>query len=194
MNKRQQQKSKTRQKIREEAKQLFIEKGFDGTTSREIAKRSGVALGTLFVHFENKNGILADILFEDIESTVQTAFETLDADSGILANLMHLARSLYRYYETQLDLSRALIQNSLFKTTDTNDFAGQIGSFIEAITSLLENAQKKGELRTDKNAKTMATAFMGSYFMVLLSLLRGDSTDSVSAIEQLEALTRCIIL
>ena len=193
MNKRQQQKLETRQKIRENARQLFIEKGFEGATSREIAKRSGVALGTLFVHFENKNDILDDILYEDIESTVKGAFASINPQDDIVSTLMHLARSLYTYYESQIDLSRALLKNSLFQPSNSTNFALQVGGFIGAITDLIENAQHKGELRTDKSAKTMATAFMASYFIVLISLVREESIDSMLAIEQLEELTRCIL-
>ena len=65
--KRQEQKRQTREKIRETAKILFSSQGFEATTSRQIAKESGVATGTLFVHFKGKNEILADILYEDIE-------------------------------------------------------------------------------------------------------------------------------
>ena len=193
MNKRQQQKLETRQKIRENARQLFIEKGFEGATSREIAKRSGVALGTLFVHFENKNDILDDILYEDIEATVKESFISIDPQNDIVSTLMHLARSLYTYYESQIDLSRALLKNSLFQTSNSTNFALQISAFIEAVTGLIEDAQKKGELRNDKNAKTMATAFMGSYFIVLIALIRDESLNSMLAIEQLEEQTRCIL-
>jgi len=41
----------TEEKIRKAAKKLFLEKGFDATTSREIAKEAGVNLSLLNYHF-----------------------------------------------------------------------------------------------------------------------------------------------
>jgi AcrR family transcriptional regulator len=41
--------------------QVFARKGYDGTTTRELAEHAGVAEGTLFRHFANKKAILVEI-------------------------------------------------------------------------------------------------------------------------------------
>ena len=43
------------------ATRLFAEKGFVGTSTVEIAEAAGVAHGTLFYHFKNKQGIIYEI-------------------------------------------------------------------------------------------------------------------------------------
>ncbi len=40
------------------ARSLFAEKGFDGTSTAEIAERAGVAHGTVFHHFKTKENLL----------------------------------------------------------------------------------------------------------------------------------------
>ena len=42
----------------EAARELFLAKGFDNTTIREIALRAGVGLGTVFVYAKNKRDLL----------------------------------------------------------------------------------------------------------------------------------------
>jgi AcrR family transcriptional regulator len=40
---------------------LFAEKGFDGTSTAEIAQRAGVAHGTVFHHFQTKENLLLEL-------------------------------------------------------------------------------------------------------------------------------------
>ncbi|MFK7801444.1 MAG: TetR/AcrR family transcriptional regulator [Anaerolineae bacterium] len=191
--KRQEQKRQTHQKIRETAKALFSSQGFEATTSRQIAKEAGVATGTLFVHFESKNAILADILFEDIEATVQQAFLDLPAERSTADKLIHLANRLYAYYIKQRGLSRTLLQYSVFEQNSQGDFSNQIQAFIEAITGLIEQGQANGDVVTGKEAESMATAFMAAYFFVLMNLLRDENFTLESAIGQLEKLAQTIL-
>jgi len=119
---RQEQKLQTRHSIRENAKELFKTQGFAATTSRQIASKAGVALGTIFVHFSDKQAILEDILFEDIETVVKEAFATLPKHETALKQLLHLAEQLYRYYFKHLDLSRELLKNNFFNKEDDKQF------------------------------------------------------------------------
>jgi len=48
----------TRERILDVALDLFIEKGFDGTSLREIAERLGVTKAALYYHFASKDDIL----------------------------------------------------------------------------------------------------------------------------------------
>lgn len=52
----------TRSRILQAAQRLFARKGYDGTTTHELAEAAGVAEGTLFRHFENKKAILVEVV------------------------------------------------------------------------------------------------------------------------------------
>ncbi len=51
----------TRTRILNAALKLFAKQGYDGTTTRDLAERAGVAEGTLFRHFTNKKAILIEV-------------------------------------------------------------------------------------------------------------------------------------
>lgn len=51
----------TRDKILKAAQKLFARNGYDGTTTKELAEKSGIAEGTLFRHFPNKKAILIEV-------------------------------------------------------------------------------------------------------------------------------------
>jgi AcrR family transcriptional regulator len=56
---------RTRETILESAHQLFIQQGYHGTSMRQIAQRSGVALGGLYNHFASKEEVFKAVFFEN---------------------------------------------------------------------------------------------------------------------------------
>ena len=57
-------KAATRQRILEAARQLLAAKGFEASTTRDIADAAGIASGTLFNYFTTKETILASLAAE----------------------------------------------------------------------------------------------------------------------------------
>ena len=53
------------------ATELFAHKGFNGTAASEIATKAGVAQGTVFHHFKNKENLLISICDELVQDYVQ---------------------------------------------------------------------------------------------------------------------------
>lgn len=47
-----------RNEILDAAEQLFVTKGFDGTSTNDILEKVGIARGTLYYHFKSKEEIL----------------------------------------------------------------------------------------------------------------------------------------
>lgn len=72
--------SDTKQKIVEASTYLFGVKGYDGTSTREIAQRAGVNIASLNYHFKSKQGILKEvtvcIIHEFKEKIHQLALDT----------------------------------------------------------------------------------------------------------------------
>jgi len=56
----------TRERIIEVAQQLFAAKGFESTTTRDIAREAEIGVGTLFNYFPNKEAIVANLLADAV--------------------------------------------------------------------------------------------------------------------------------
>ena len=54
-----------REKILENAKRRLFEKGYQHLSLREVAKESGIATGTIYNYFANKDYLVANIMLED---------------------------------------------------------------------------------------------------------------------------------
>ena len=61
-------KEATRRRILESAAEVFRERGFDDATTRELARRAGVAAGTIFNYFPSKEAIAAGLIGESLVS------------------------------------------------------------------------------------------------------------------------------
>ncbi|MDO9577769.1 MAG: TetR/AcrR family transcriptional regulator [Candidatus Cloacimonadales bacterium] len=89
MNKRQQQKQKTRELILKTAKEEFSKNGFLNTTTSQIAQSAGIAHGTLFLHFNNKNALIVEIL--DIElDQISASIQKLVTEAADLEQMLIL--------------------------------------------------------------------------------------------------------
>ena len=69
-------------RIKDAAQRLFIAKGFDDTTMREIAVRAGVGLGTIFLYAKDKRDLLFLTINEPLQHITQQAEGAVDPASA----------------------------------------------------------------------------------------------------------------
>jgi len=67
----QQLKEETRERILEKAIELFISKGFEDTTTRDIAAAAGLAAGTLFNYFPSKETLAMSMVAEALSQGIE---------------------------------------------------------------------------------------------------------------------------
>lgn len=73
---RQAHKDLTRSRIADAARACFYEKGVTATSFEEIAETAGVRRATVYLHFANKNAILAELLSQNLDA-VRRIYERL---------------------------------------------------------------------------------------------------------------------
>ncbi|GIN90026.1 TetR family transcriptional regulator [Siminovitchia terrae] len=71
-----------RNEILDAADELFGQKGFDGTTTKDILEKVGIARGTLYHHFKSKEDIM-DALIERFNVRLLGAAQEIAADKSI---------------------------------------------------------------------------------------------------------------
>lgn len=78
------------QKILDAALKLFVERGFHGTSTAEIAKTAGVATGTLFHYFKTKKELINRLYFYTKESMLNEINGHYDDKKTLKENLKEL--------------------------------------------------------------------------------------------------------
>ena len=63
----------TRRKILTVSMKLFLEKGYEGTTAKEVADTAGIVSGSPFFQFGNKEGVLLDLVKQMFDGQFATA-------------------------------------------------------------------------------------------------------------------------
>ena len=79
---------RTRAAILEAARQEFSERGYAGATSKTIAARAGVSVGSLYQYFEDKDHVLREIAAARVEHIASRTLSSLagavgDSPSGV---------------------------------------------------------------------------------------------------------------
>src|SRR5687768_10967788 len=112
-------KAATKERILRAARRLLAEKGFDATTTRDIAVAAGIASGTLFNYFPTKEAVVACLAADAIGDALAApdaggdagappgGADTLEEDlfavvAAGLRKLKHLRRHLPALLETYL--------------------------------------------------------------------------------------------
>jgi len=101
-------------RIRAAAESLFIAKGFDDTTMREIAVRAGVGLGTIFLYASNKRDLLFLIINEALERVTERAEAAIDGQAPLIGNLLTVSKLHYEFFGNQPARSRLVLREMVF--------------------------------------------------------------------------------
>jgi AcrR family transcriptional regulator len=130
-------------RIKAAARDLFIAKGFDEATTREIASAAGVGVGTVFTYAQNKRDLLFLIANDELEEIAQAGEAGIDqlgeagidqlgeagidqlGEAGIdsaascLDNLTRFFGLHYAFYGRQPVLSRMMLREMTFYDSGT---------------------------------------------------------------------------
>lgn len=123
------------------ARELFLEQGFEGTSTLQIARRAGVSEGILFHHFGSKKGLFV-CLAEEFARDASAA--TMPADPSEMTEET-VVRSAFEFAESNPALYQ-LLMNGGAELADL-DLSAQADILVHAIQTNLEHAMAQGQVR-----------------------------------------------
>jgi AcrR family transcriptional regulator len=163
-----------REQILETALKLFAERGFDATSTRQIAKEVGIAEGLIFHYFPTKASLLTAILQDRLEGrrAFRTRLRSLLDDAGgkparevLLAVASGWLATLRRDEEFVVVLFTAAQMDPEVGAA----WQGLIREGTELLTGYLASRIEAGELREDLPLETAATMFVSSLMIFFLA-------------------------
>lgn len=175
MSLRERQKRETRLHIQEVAKSFIAENGYEKTTIRALAKAAGVGVGTISLHFKDKKSLLLASFHQEIGEVAVTAIGTVPQGKPLREQLLHILNEVYRYYATNTQYLRAVVKEALFVSGEWGEiFDRQIQECIGLVVVLLEEAKKRGEVRSDFDSPAATMVFWSIYINGLIDGLKQD--------------------
>ena len=151
---------KRRQDILEASLKIFAQKGYNGSTTAEIARAAEVAEGTIFRHFATKK----DLLFAVLEPKVLNGLIQLDKEHREDTPIEFFRRFLMNRLELlreNASLVRFMFAESQYHTEVREAlFKGILGQGIPIIRPWFEKGVERGDFRDLPFLPTMRS-FMG---------------------------------
>jgi TetR/AcrR family fatty acid metabolism transcriptional regulator len=158
------------QQILEAAVKVFAQQGFHHSTVAQIAKVAGVADGTIYLYFKNKD----DILFQFYEYKAKHVFECFRQAVDQADNAVDKLRNLVRSHlaEFQNDINMAIVYQA--ETHQHRRSAQEIIKemsklYRDIISEVVELGQQEGSLRRN--------LFMG----LVMRLINGAVDEVINA-------------
>ncbi len=156
------------------ARELFADKGFAGTTTRELARRAGIGVGTLFVYFPGKIDLLFHLFRTDLEPVIAESFTSCPAEASLLDQLMHVFGWVFDYYETDPRLARVFVQQLLFLEGERLvDMTSLNLGYLERLAELVEQAKQRGQVGQHVFSLQAAFQLFSLYYLNVISWLGG---------------------
>jgi len=160
-------------KILNSAGAIFAEYGFHKATISQIATQAGVADGTLYLYFKNKD----DILYQFISFKTNVVFKEMNAAVKKGRNAEEKLRYLIRCHltEFQNDRNMAIIFQS--EVRYLREIESQIKDiskmYLDLLSDIIERGQIEGSMRQD--------LFIGLVKRFILGAVEGVISTWVSA-------------
>jgi AcrR family transcriptional regulator len=174
---------------------LFVQKGFEETTTRAIAAKAGVASGTFFLYFREKRDLLFHLFREDVSAVQEQAFASLPADAPLADRLAHVFGRFYAYYGRDPRLSRIFLKELLFlEGGERDDMLAFTTSAVARLAELVARARERKEVARWVDPMQVATHAFALYLFGLIGWLNGANTTPVLILAQLAAQLELIML
>ena len=174
-------KPEKRQRILKAALNVFAERGFYNAKVSEVARRAGVADGTIYLYFKNKDDLLIK-LFEDrmdrINKRLRIELEILGGD--VITRIRRMMELHIRLAEDDPQLAELITVEARQSTKFIKEYNNpRFLEYLSILRSLVEEGQRNGELRNGIDSRIVVRAIFGALDELLLTLTLTAKSRSI---------------
>lgn len=153
------------QRIRKAARALFVKRGYDDTTMRDIAKRAEVGFGTLFTYASDKRDMLFLIFNDELDNVVASSFARATKEKVFLDQLVSFFSGFYIFFQPQPELSRVVLREMTLylKGRQAEQFQMSCGRITSHLASFVAEARTARQLGTREDPPLIAQALLSTF-------------------------------
>jgi TetR/AcrR family fatty acid metabolism transcriptional regulator len=168
----------------------FAEKGYNNATISEIAQRAGVADGTVYEYFKNKEELLLFIpekRFEDHLNELKEAFNINDPLSKLRRFIQHhfnlylVDKDFLRIYIILILLNRRFYQSRAYEG---------LRRYVEVLEQLVQEGISEGSFMPDTSIRVFRNMFLGAFTHMVIRWLFLKKGVGVDKMEEINEVTR----
>jgi len=193
MSRRVRRKTETLHRIEEAGWMLFTTRGYEATSTREIAEAADIAAGTLFNYFPEKRSLLIHLMQRQIDAAADRAFEAM-TPSTLEQELTHVCTALTQCYAQERRLSRVFVKELLFTDGERRaKSAAWTFGLVKRIAGVVSNAQRRGELDASIEPMEAAQQVFSAHYFGLVTWLGGTIPSRAAQEKQFQASLRLLL-
>lgn len=171
----------TRHKLLNAAERIFLEKGYDSATTREISERADLGAGTFYVYFRDKRDIYDALVRRSNREMHRQWLEARRPEMSVEEQVVAALRVSFKYFRDNADLSRLfLTEGPPVDAEYTMRLRSGIGAELHAI---LKDAIESGGVSEIEPA-VLSTVIMGISVVMGRWLLSPQPPENAAEIEE----------
>ena len=180
-NRSQRRSRETRGRLITAARDIFVEKGYDNATTREIAERADLGAGTFYVHFRDKRAIYDALVRRSNREMHRRWLEARTPNMSVEQQVVAALRVSFGYFRDNADLARLiLIEGPPVDAEYTMKLRSGIGAELHEI---LEDAIRTGDVSEIEPA-VLSTVLMGISVVMGRWLLSPRPPENAEEVEE----------
>ncbi len=159
-----QSKLKTRRRVLDAARHLFMERGYEASTIREIASEAGLSTGAVFASFMDKTDLFNAVMAEDFQRLVEDLSRAERLDAEVQDAVLSLFKAGYAFHFSQLPLLQAAVSLSW-----SHGLGGEFGDRLsyglamDSISAILRRGVERGELLAETDLRLTSEVLWDTY-------------------------------
>ena len=155
--------SDKRDRIIKAAIEVFAKNGFYNSKISEIAKKAGIADGTIYLYFKNKDDILISLFEEEMKKIIGRVRKEIDRASDPLEKLRIFTRAHLDILEENRSLA-AVIQIELRQSNKfMKDYVPvKFAEFLKILSGIVREGKDRGVFRKDAQPGIAKRAIFGA--------------------------------
>ncbi|MBN9030053.1 MAG: TetR family transcriptional regulator [Rhizobiales bacterium 63-7] len=163
-----------REQILDGAKRIFMGKGFDAASMNDVAREAGVSKGTIYVYFQNKEDLFADLIERERTRFALSTRDALEKPAGVEDALFHFGMTFCQH---MMNDDVICSMRSVIGVIDRMPglarrfFSSESVNVRSVLRDYLEMQRMQGKLAiddTDLAARQLIDMCSGSYFKLRL--------------------------
>ncbi|MFZ1954201.1 MAG: TetR/AcrR family transcriptional regulator [Desulfobacterales bacterium] len=174
-------------RILEAAIKVFARHGYHQSTVAKIAREAGVADGTIYLYFKNKDDILVQFFKYKTKQVFERFREEVDCGGNAVEKLRNLVRRHLEEFQRDRDLAIVYQTETHRLTRRAEEQIREMSQmYLDIIAEIVENGQAEGFIRKDLYLGLVKRFIIGAVDEVINTWLHsGGRYDLVSMADPL---------
>ena len=165
----------TRKLILDAGLRTLLEQGIEGFTMDRVAMDAGVAKGTLYLHFKDKEELLIAAIEKGFEPFFTSAETILDSDQSPEKKIEAFTLEGFRFFERQRQLFNIVLRTKELKKRHAMEDDALYWNLISKIARVIDDGIHEGMFKPIDSIK-VAGMFLDAQGALILQHLAGKSS------------------